>query len=165
MRPKKTILHICGNEFSSSITRLLLETHGYAVESVSTIEDAINFLQVYDARLVIAECGPDSDNMAMRIKKDVPHIPVIIVSDVPFTFFADSVIPTNCLPAVFLPKIRLMCSRRSGPRPGSPSAMKIGEARRKPPTAEPPAERLDVRQFSRRVGRGVMSAEAEKLLG
>lgn len=129
MTVKKTILCV-DDEQSLSIQKLTLETRGYRVVTCNTAVDAISIFNRRNVDLVLSNVSlPDAPatDLVMRIKALSPEIPVILLSAQTWVFQTDA--PVELLlrkgtfaPAELLEHIRLLLTKRRGPRSAVPSA-------------------------------------------
>lgn len=124
MKPKRTILCVDDNEQSLSNRKIVLETRGYRVVSLSRGEDAlVRFLQG-GIDLVIADMampGLDGPQLIARIKENSPHTPAILISSKVRIYDHDSqadVFLTKGMYATvdLLERIRQLLVRKRGPK-------------------------------------------------
>jgi len=124
MKPKRTILCVDDNEQSLSNRKIVLETRGYRVVSLSRGEDAlVRFLQG-GIDLVIADMampGLDGPQLIAKIKETSPHTPAILISSKVRIYDHDSqadVFLTKGMYATvdLLERIRQLLVRKRGPK-------------------------------------------------
>jgi CheY-like chemotaxis protein len=132
MRPKKTILCVDDNDQVLSVRTFLLEIRGYRVIAVATPHEAL---------ATIASCVPgsidlllcdlimplmDGNELVRRAKELHPGLPAMIVSGTVTAYDragrADVFLPKGASsPVEMLERIRVLVTRKRGPRKLSPS--------------------------------------------
>jgi two-component system response regulator CpxR len=125
MRPKKRILIVDDNEQVLSIRKFLLETKGYRVYEATSGEDALAIFRAGGIHLVLTDLlmpGMDGNELARRMKRLAPDVPVILISGrvAAFSraFRADAFLPKGaCSPVEMLERIRQMMPTKPGPKP------------------------------------------------
>jgi len=83
MKPKRTILCVDDNEQSLSHRKIMLETRGYRVVSLSRGEEALERFKQGGIDLVLTDMampGLDGPQLIAAIKKLSPHTPAILIS-------------------------------------------------------------------------------------
>jgi DNA-binding response OmpR family regulator len=135
MRPKKVILLVDDNETALSLLRYTLTLHGYRVLSAASSHEAIQTFRRVHVDMVVASfslCMPQGDKLAFRLKKIDGFIPVLALGarqQLDALDGADAVLdPASCSALVLLERVKVMTTRKSGPRKG---------CSRKPPAAVP----------------------------
>jgi two-component system, OmpR family, response regulator CpxR len=127
MRPKKIILCVDGNEQELSVTKFMLTTNGYKVLTAIDAQEAIAIFARNAVDLVLAEHAmPQSSgsHLVDRLKQMAPHVPMILLGD-PMKMTSDVqaadalLAKKNCTPVELLEKIKIMSTRKRGPRKGS----------------------------------------------
>jgi DNA-binding response OmpR family regulator len=123
MTMKKTILCV-DDEQSLSITRLTLETRGYRVITCSTAGEALMAISQSHVDLAMSSLDlPDAtaSELLYGLRSFAPQLPVILLGDRRRGFHTDA--PANLLlrkdsfaPAELLENIRLLLTKRRGPR-------------------------------------------------
>lgn len=134
MRPRKTILCVEDNEQVLSVRKFLLETRGYRVVAVSTAAQALDHLHstvpgsidLLLTDLILPQM--DGNELARRAKQVHPAIPTLLVSGTVANFdratAADAFLPKGaCTPAEMLDRIRILVTRKRGPKKHVQSAM------------------------------------------
>ena len=122
MTAKKTILCV-DDEHSLSIHKITLETRGYRVLTCATASEAMGILAHRSVDLVLSGMTiPDAQapELVRRIKSHCAEMPVVLLScskraisvDAP----VDLLLRKDCAPAELLDRIRLLMSKRRGPR-------------------------------------------------
>ena len=127
MRPKKIILCVDDNEQDLSVTKFMLVTHGYKVVSATNAQEAIGIFAETPVDLVLADYAMPQmtgSQLIDRLKQLAPHIPMILLGD-PQRLMGDMhsadalLAKKNCSPLELLEKIKIMSTRKRGPRKGS----------------------------------------------
>lgn len=127
MRPKKIILCVDDNEQELSVTKFMLITHGYKVVSAINGQEAIGVFAENPVDLVLADHSMShmsGGQLIDRLKQMAPHVPMILLGD-PHRMMgemhaADALLAKkNCSPLELLEKIKVMSTRKRGPRKGS----------------------------------------------
>jgi two-component system response regulator CpxR len=127
MRPKKIILCVDDNEQELSVTKFMLITHGYKVVSAINGQEAISVFAENPVDLVLADHSMpimSGGQLVDRLKQMAPHVPMILLGD-PHRMMgemhaADALLAKkNCSPLELLEKIKVMSTRKRGPRKGS----------------------------------------------
>lgn len=124
MKPKRTILCVDDNEQSLSQRKIVLQTRGYRVASVSRSEEALERFRQGGIDLVIADMGAaaiDGPQLIARIKELSPQTPAILISSKIRIYDHDSradVFLTKGMyaPADLLERVRLLLMRKRGPK-------------------------------------------------
>jgi DNA-binding response OmpR family regulator len=126
MTVKKTILCV-DDEQTLSIHKLTLETRGYRVLACNSAAEALNILARCTVDLVLSNVDlPDaaSPELVRRIKARSVDVPVVLLSSHMRVFHTDA--PVDLLlrkgtyaPAELLERIRLLLTKRRGPRRGA----------------------------------------------
>src|SRR5438552_16544406 len=83
MKPKRTILCVDDNEQSLSHRKIMLETRGYRVVSLSRGEEALERFKQGGIDLVLTDMampGLDGPQLIAAIKNLSPHTPAILIS-------------------------------------------------------------------------------------
>jgi CheY-like chemotaxis protein len=127
MRPKKTILCVDDNEQILSVRTFLLETRGYRVIALTNPEDALaaianslpGSIDLLLADLLMPQM--DGNELVRRAKQLHPALPAMIVSGTVTAYDragrADAFLPKGaCSPAEMLERIRILVTRKRGPR-------------------------------------------------
>lgn len=136
MRPKKVILYASGDETEVSLMRFFLDTNGYAFIDAASGKEALAILsEMHPDLVMIDQFLPDieGEKLAESIKKMCPHVPMaILASGYPEFTSALTVTFRKRWPRIqLLEWIEVTSARKRGPRPGSPSAMRCGENKRR----------------------------------
>lgn len=127
MRPKKIILCVDDNEQDLSVLKFLLITKGYKVVSASNGNEAIGLFGAHQVDLVLADHAMPQmtgGQLVDRLKKMAPHVPMILLGDPQRMsselHTADALLAKkDCTPLELLERIKVMCTRKRGPRKGS----------------------------------------------
>ncbi len=128
MRPKKVILCVEENEQELSVLRFLLITNGYRVLSASNGQEAIAlFSSAPQIDLVMANTRMPQmtgNQLVERLKRIASYVPMILVDDAqPVNgeiHAADARIARrNCSAQELLERIKIMSTRKRGPRKGA----------------------------------------------
>jgi two-component system, OmpR family, response regulator CpxR len=130
MRPKKTILCVDYNEQTLSVRKFMLETRGYRVLTAVSAQDAITIFSAKQIDLVLTDLGlPKVDGNALigQLKEISSEVPMILTSETvragERAHCADAFLTRGlCSPAELLERIRVMSTRKRGPRKAVHSA-------------------------------------------
>ena len=140
MKGKKTILCVDSNEQALSIRKVILETHGYRVQTAPNAAAALRLFQAGGVDLVLADLtltDTDGARLIEQIKVQSPLTPAILFSNRVRIYeretCADVFLPKGAYsPAEVLERIRQLLTRKRGPRriPAGqgPAAARIGAA-------------------------------------
>ncbi len=140
MKGKKTILCVDSNEQALSIRKVILETHGYRVQTAVNAGAALRLFQAGGVDLVLADLtltDTDGARLIEQIKAQSPLTPAILFSNRVRIYeretCADVFLPKGAYsPAEVLERIRHLLTRKRGPRRISaaqaPAAARIGAA-------------------------------------
>jgi len=112
MRPRKTILCVEDNEQVLSVRKFLLETRGYRVLAMSSVD-------LLMADLIMPSM--DGNELIRKAKQVHPGLPTLLVSGTVTSFdraaAADAFLPKGaCTPAEVLDRIRILVARKRGPK-------------------------------------------------
>jgi len=127
MRPKKIILCVDDNEQDLSVLTFMLMTKGYKVVSANNGHEAIGLFGENQVDLVLADHAMPNmsgGQLVDRLKKMAPHVPMILLGD-PQRMSSDLhaadalLAKKNCTPLELLERIKVMCTRKRGPRKGT----------------------------------------------
>ncbi len=142
MRPKKVVIHVCGNEQDASVLRFLLQTHALRVVTAATPAEALAAYGRLQPDLALVDMELGGVDLVRRLKALAPYIPLLVLAAGPAEAYAatvagaDMAITQRNLSALeLLERIKVMSARKRGPRRGSPAAIRIGDALRKVPAA------------------------------
>ncbi len=127
MRPRKTILCVEDNEQILSVRKFMLETRGYRVIALTNSHAALEYLEGTppgSVDLLLTDLllpGMDGNELARRAKQMHPGIPTLLVSGVVSNYdragAADAFLPKGaCTPAEMLDRIRVLATRKRGPK-------------------------------------------------
>jgi two-component system, OmpR family, response regulator CpxR len=127
MRPKKIILCVDDNEQELSVMKFMLSTNGYKVVSAVSGQEAIAAFAEHQVDLVLADHTMpqmSGGQLVDRLKQTAPHIPMILLGDPQRTngdlHAADVLIAKkSCSPLELLERIKVLCTRKRGPRKGT----------------------------------------------
>ncbi|HUH61376.1 MAG TPA: response regulator [Terracidiphilus sp.] len=127
MRPKKIILCVDDNEQDLSVLKFMLTTKGYKVVSAGNAREAIERFGEFQVDLVLADHTMPQmtgGQLVDRLKKMAPHVPMILLGDPQRMgsdlHAADALLAKkNCTPLELLERIKVMCTRKRGPRKGT----------------------------------------------
>jgi two-component system, OmpR family, response regulator CpxR len=128
MRPKKVILCIDSNEQELSVLRFLLETNGYRVLAAANGQDAVAvFSTAQQIDLVLASpqvAQMPGTQLVERLKRMGPYVPMILFADAQpgngDIHVADAMVARrNCSAQELLERIKVMSTRKRGPRKGT----------------------------------------------
>lgn len=127
MRPKKIILCVDDNEQELSVLKFMLVTNGYRVVSASTGQEAINVFSETTVDLVLADFNMPQMNggqLVGRLKRIAPHVPMVLLGDPHAAngeiHVADAMLAKkNCSSQELLERIKVMSTRKRGPRKGA----------------------------------------------
>lgn len=123
MRPKKVVLCVYKNEDELSVLSYMLHINCYRVLTASTAEEAIKIFATTQVDLVLADADSGGFKIVDRLKQLASYIPMIVMGD-PQTmsghiYSADALLAKKtCSPQELLERIKVMCYRKRGPRPG-----------------------------------------------
>ena len=126
MRPKKIILCVDHNENDLSVLKFLLVINGYRVVSATSGQEAIGVFTDTQVDLVLADSNlpqMTGGQLVSRLKQMAGHVPMILLGDPQKmgseTHHADLLLAKrNCPPNELLERVKLMSSRKRGPRKG-----------------------------------------------
>lgn len=124
MKPKRTILCVDDNEQSLSHRKIMLETRGYRVVSLSRGEEALERFKQGGIDLVLTDMampGIDGPQLIAAIKDLSPHTPAIMISSKvrmnDHESQADVFLAKGMYaPADLLERVRLLLVRKRGPK-------------------------------------------------
>ena len=124
MKPKRTILCVDDNEQSLSHRKIMLETRGYRVVSLSRGEEALERFKEGGIDLVLTDMGMpglDGPQLIAAIKDLSPHTPAILISSKVRLYDHESqadvfLAKGMYAPADLLERIRLLLIRKRGPK-------------------------------------------------
>jgi CheY-like chemotaxis protein len=123
MRPRKTILCVDDNEVVLSLRRMVLEAHGYRVQTAMSGSEAMMIFERERPYLVLADLimpGMSGDDLAVRLKAIDADVPVVVYSaatkNAETALNADAFLPKGTNPAEMLYQIKLLAARKRGPR-------------------------------------------------
>lgn len=124
MKGKRTILCVDSNEQALSIRKVILETHGYRVQTATNAAVAVRLFQAGGVDLVLADLtltDTDGARLIEQIKTLSPHTPAILFSNRVRIYeretCADVFLPKGAYsPAEVLERIRHLLARKRGPR-------------------------------------------------
>lgn len=127
MRPKKIILVVDDNEQELSVTKFILHTNGYRALSATTAQEAIAIFSETPVDLVLADHSMPQvtgGQLVDRLKQIAPHVPMILLGDpqkmLGEMHAADALLAKKaCSPLELLERIKVMSTRKRGPRKGS----------------------------------------------
>ncbi|MGB6687913.1 MAG: response regulator [Terracidiphilus sp.] len=127
MRPKKIILCVDDNEQDLSVLKFMLFTNGYKVVSATSGPEAIGIFGENQVDLVLADHAMPQmtgGQLVDRLKKMAPHVPMILLGDPQRMsgeiHAADALLAKkSCSPLELLERIKVMCTRKRGPRKGT----------------------------------------------
>jgi two-component system, OmpR family, response regulator CpxR len=127
MRPKKIILCVDDNEQDLSVTTFILSTNGYKVIAASGGQEALGIFAGAQIDLVLADHSMQQMNgsqLVERLKRIAPHVPMILLGDpqrmAGEIHSADALLnKKNCSPLELLERIKVMSTRKRGPRNGT----------------------------------------------
>jgi CheY-like chemotaxis protein len=130
MRPKKTILCVDDNEQALSVRKFMLETRGYRVLTALDGEAALELFRQGGIDLVLTDLvmpNVDGNELVRRMKELAPEVPALIISGSVKSFDranrADAFLPKGaCTPLEVLERIRIMATRKRGPKKAHPIA-------------------------------------------
>ena len=137
MRPKKVILCVSDSEQWLSVTKFLLETHGYKVRTAQGAPEAIGIFAATAIDLVVTDLELKLQEMngaqlIERLKQINPYAPMILLHtlDNPETLGVfDAMLAKKSISNFeLLERIRVMSARKRGPRKGSQCAPRQEEA-------------------------------------
>lgn len=131
MRPRKTILCVEANEQILSVRKFMLETRGYRVIAATSAYAALEHLESAlpgSIDLLLSDLllpGMDGNELVRRAKQMNPSLPALLVSGMVSNYdraaAADAFLPKGaCTPAEVLDRIRVMVTRKRGPKKQMP---------------------------------------------
>ncbi|HSA91530.1 MAG TPA: response regulator [Terriglobales bacterium] len=137
MKGKRTILCVDSNEQALSIRKVILETHGYRVQTATNGAAAVRLFQAGGVDLVLADLtltDTDGARLIEQIKGLSPHTPAILFSNRVRIYeretCADVFLPKGAYsPAEVLERIRHLLARKRGPRRIGATHMLAGATR------------------------------------
>lgn len=137
MKGKRTILCVDSNEQALSIRKVILETHGYRVQTATNAAAAVRLFQAGGVDLVLADLtltDTDGARLIEQIKGQSPHTPAILFSNRVRIYeretCADVFLPKGAYsPAEVLERIRHLLARKRGPRRIAAGHMPAGATR------------------------------------
>lgn len=135
MRPKKVILCVSHNEQELSILKFMLSTNGYRVLAANNAQEAIGLFGGLQIDLVLADYAlpqMGGRQLVERLKHAGPHVPMILLGDAQAVsseiHVADAMLAKkNCSSQELLERIKVMSTRKRGPRKGSQRTGQIRE--------------------------------------
>jgi two-component system, OmpR family, response regulator CpxR len=135
MRPKKIILCVDDNEQDLSVLKFMLMTKGYKVVSANNGHEAIGLFGENQVDLVLADHAMPQmtgGQLVDRLKKMAPHVPMILLGDPQRMngelHAADALLAKkNCTPLELLERIKVICTRKRGPRKGTQRLAPVAE--------------------------------------
>ena len=138
MKPKRTILCVDDNDQSLSIRKVMLETRGYRVIACSDAQQALEAFQRGLVDLVLTDLimpNMDGTELIRQIKEISPQTPAILFSGKIKVFErdtqADVFLPKGMYaPSELLERIRLLLTRKRGPKPAGTAAAAVAMVRR-----------------------------------
>jgi hypothetical protein len=116
VRPKKVVLLIDSNEVRQSLTRLVLDCHGYRVISAASAEDAKKFRG--EVHCVVGFWPVRTLPAASVARRNFAKLVVVAehMSGIPDGEFADHwLIKGGCSPTLIIEAVKLACARKRGP--------------------------------------------------
>jgi CheY-like chemotaxis protein len=127
MRPKKIILCVDDNEQELSVMKFMLDINGYKVAAAINGQEAIAIFSSTAVDLVVADQSMpqmSGGQLVERLKQIAPHIPMILLGDLQRSageiHGADLLLAKKqCSPQELLERIKIMSTRKRGPRKGS----------------------------------------------
>jgi len=131
MRPKKRIMLIDSDQDRLGLRRFQMETWGFAVDSASTSAEARDLCAACEPDLIIGVwkfTGGDLVSTLKDLKSQRPHVPSLLVADqlatMPELAFTDAVLIKNqCQPETIRERIKIMSTRKRGPRKAIPASI------------------------------------------
>ena len=135
MRPKKIILCVDDNEMELSVLKFMLSTNGYRVVSANTGQEAIDIFTDTAVDLVLSDCTMpqmSGDQLVNRLKQMASHVPMILLGDPQKMgdnlHGADALLAKKtCSPHELLERIKIMSTRKRGPRKGAQRLNSVAE--------------------------------------
>ena len=126
MRAKKVILCVSANEAEMGAFRYTLATHAYRVLPAQDARHAIEAFDATQVDLVLTEAnlpGMNGAQLVEALKKIAAHVPMILLDDGSVTVEENTMADTTlkkqmCAPVMLLDRIKTLCARKRGPRPG-----------------------------------------------
>jgi two-component system, OmpR family, response regulator CpxR len=133
MKPKRTILCVDDNEQSLSHRKIMLETRGYRVVSLSRGQEALERFKQGGIDLVLTDMampGLDGPQLIAAIKNLSPQTPAILISSKVRLYDHESqadvfLAKGMYAPADLLERIRLLLVRKRGPKRGQHRASSL----------------------------------------
>lgn len=134
MRPKRRILLIDSNVDRQGVWRFLFKTHAYAVFSATTAAEALDLAAHMDRDpdVIVAAYpfgnprvgDPGLTTILGQVRAIAPYAPSIVLahrSDAALAeVVADAILTKSVSIAEFLERVKVVCTRRHGPRKGTP---------------------------------------------
>ena len=131
MRPRKTILCVEDNEQVLSVRKFMLETRGYRVLAFRNAHEALEHIEGAvpgSIDLLLSDLllpGMDGNELVRRAKRFHPFLPTLLVSGMVSSYeraaAADAFLPKGaCTPAEMLDRIRVLVTRKRGPKKQMP---------------------------------------------
>jgi len=136
MRPKKVILCVDDNEQELSVLKFMLSTNGYRVLVASNGQEAIAvFATAPQIDLVLADTTMpqmSGGQLVERLKRMRGYVPMILLGDAQATMgelhVADAMLARkNCSTQELLERIKVMSTRKRGPRKGAQRFAPVAE--------------------------------------
>ena len=136
MRPKKVILCVDDNEQELSVLKFMLATNGYRVLVASNGQEAIAvFATAPQIDLVLADTTMpqmSGGQLVERLKRMRGYVPMILLGDAQATMgelhVADAMLARkNCSTQELLERIKVMSTRKRGPRKGTQRFAPVAE--------------------------------------
>jgi two-component system, OmpR family, response regulator CpxR len=132
VRPKKVILCVDDNEQDLSVLKFMLVTNGYRVLAATTGQDAIAVFAENQIDLVLTDHvmpQMSGDQLVLKLKQIASHVPMVILGDPQKMngqiHGADALLSKRtCSSQEMLERVKIMCARKRGPRPGTPQSPK-----------------------------------------
>src|SRR6185312_15244912 len=123
MRPRKQILCVSPNEQDLSVLTFMLHTNGFKVLPACSLEDALYVFSNCGVDLVIGDLPADENiAMARKMKTMIGLVPIMLLGGALLmqTHGADAmIVKRNCSAAELLERIKVMITKKRGPRKGS----------------------------------------------
>jgi two-component system, OmpR family, response regulator CpxR len=136
MRPKKVILCVDDNEQELSVLKFMLQTNGYRVLTAVNGQEAVAiFASAPQIDLVLTDGQMPQMNgvqLVEKLKRMASHVPMILFGDKPVAngeiHVADAtVVRKNCSSQELLERIKVMSTRKRGPRKGAQRMVQVAE--------------------------------------
>ena len=129
MRPKKVILCVNDDSRELSVSKTVLEVHGYRVLAAESGQEAMALLAMakcVDLIIGAAEM-PFIAGVALaeRLKRIRSYVPIILVTRGGVEQAqilgagADAIVSSRIVPIELLERVKVMCARKRGPRKGA----------------------------------------------